>query len=66
MSIYNSDIYGSIRINANNKEADGSPIDMSLIDGDHKADINASNGFAHTNVDGFVGRLMGGALIMSD
>lgn len=70
--MHNSDESSNIEINTNKElteeeqQAGDSPIDISLTDGDHEANINAVNGFAHTNVDGFVGRLMGGMLIMQD
>ena len=64
--INNNDIGGSIDITTNDDQSDGSPINMSLIDGIHKANINAVNGFTHTDVNEQVGKLMGGMLRMLD
>lgn len=63
--INNGDIGGDIEINTNkalteDEQDDGySPVDISLTDGDHSANINAKHGFEHNTDDGFTSSLNG-------
>lgn len=72
ISIYNSDINGSIEINANKEltqEEQGSGyshLDISLVANGYTADINSKKGFTHKTDDGFVATLDGYGLNMRD
>ena len=59
IDMYNSDVDGGITIRTNYNGSYSSPINISLTDGDHEANINAKDGFTHKTDDGFVATLYG-------